>query len=95
MGHTPPFHSAFTPRCIAYVIEIASLNQLLVRNFVLLPILLMQKALQLQAPYYSSLVLMMTEEDHVLSGWLSRVRFPTLPDFSEQQWVWNGLHSAS
>jgi hypothetical protein len=25
----------------------------------------------------------------------SRVRFPALPDFSEQQWVWNGVHSAS
>jgi hypothetical protein len=33
------------------------------------------------------------------SFWLltqgSRVRFPTLPDFPEQQWVWNGVHSAS
>jgi hypothetical protein len=33
------------------------------------------------------------------SFWLltqgSRVRFPALPDFSEQQWVWNGVHSAS
>ena len=25
----------------------------------------------------------------------SRVRFPALPDFSEWQWVWNGVHSAS
>jgi hypothetical protein len=25
----------------------------------------------------------------------SRVRFQALPDFSEQQWVWNGVHSAS
>jgi hypothetical protein len=24
----------------------------------------------------------------------SRVRFPALPDFSEYQWVWNGVHSA-
>jgi hypothetical protein len=24
----------------------------------------------------------------------SRVRFPALPDFSEQQWVWNRVHSA-
>jgi hypothetical protein len=33
------------------------------------------------------------------SFWLltqgSMVRFPALPDFSEQQWVWNGVHSAS
>ena len=33
------------------------------------------------------------------SFWLqiqrSRVRFPTLPDFSEQQWVWKGVYSAS
>jgi hypothetical protein len=33
------------------------------------------------------------------SFWLltqgSWVRFPALPDFSEQQWVWNGVHSAS
>ena len=25
----------------------------------------------------------------------SWVRFPALPDFSEWQWVWNGVHSAS
>jgi hypothetical protein len=25
----------------------------------------------------------------------TRVQFPALPDFSEQQWVWNGVHSAS
>jgi hypothetical protein len=35
----------------------------------------------------------------VKSFWLltqgSRVRFPPLPDFSEKQWVWNGVHSAS
>jgi hypothetical protein len=24
-----------------------------------------------------------------------RVRFPALPDFSEKQWVWNGVHPAS
>jgi hypothetical protein len=33
------------------------------------------------------------------SVWLltqgSRVRFPALPDLSEQQWVCNGVHSAS
>jgi hypothetical protein len=33
------------------------------------------------------------------SFWLltqgSRFRFPALPDFSEQQWVWKGVHSAS
>jgi hypothetical protein len=33
------------------------------------------------------------------SFWLltqgSRVSVPALPDFSEQQWVWNGVHSAS
>jgi hypothetical protein len=33
------------------------------------------------------------------SVWLltqgSRVGFTALPDFSEQQWVWNGVHSAS
>jgi hypothetical protein len=32
------------------------------------------------------------------SSWMqtqkSRVRFPALPDFSEYQWVWNGVHSA-
>jgi hypothetical protein len=34
-----------------------------------------------------------------LSFWLqiqrSWVRFPALPDFSENQWVWNGVYSAS
>jgi hypothetical protein len=50
-------------------------------------------------PISSSLIFFPPPWSSGQSDWLltqgSRFRFPALPDFSEQQWVWNGVHSAS